>query len=367
MKVLGLCSYPIESATTRYRLYQFIEPLAKEGIDLTVSPFLDSEKFAAFYQQKNVLSKAFGIWRPLLRRVEESFKIRDFDLLFIVREAMFFGPAIFERVFQAKCPMILDLDDATYTGYVSPTYGRIGSFFKFFGKTDVLIQKASAVTCGNRFIAEYVRGKGAKAIVIPTVVNTDKFFPVEKKNEVPVIGWIGTHSTFPLLKSIFPVLQKLAAKREFILKIVGAGCEQIHLDGVKIENLSWSLERDIADFQSLNIGLYPLTAIDSASNEWLLGKSGFKAIQYMAVGVPFVMTPIGVCAEIGEHGITHFNATSHDDWYNYLDKLLSDKALCIKMGENGRNYSLKNYTLERQANLLAQTFYAAYGIKKENS
>lgn len=359
MKVLGLCSYPIESATTRYRLYQYVEPLAEKGINLTVSSFLDSKKYELFYQQKKILSKTLGVWRPLLHRVEESLRVSDYDLVFVVREAMFFGPAIFERIFQAKCPMVLDLDDATYLSRINPMYGRLGSLFKFFGKTDILIQKAAAVTCGNRFIAEYVRGKNREAVVIPTVVDTDKFFPVAKKNEIPIIGWIGTQSTFPLLKTIFPVLQKLAEKHEFILKIVGSGREQIQIDGIKIDNADWSLERDVADFQSLDIGLYPLTATESVSNEWLVGKSGFKAIQYLAVGVPFVVSPIGVCAEIGEPGVTHFNAAGEEDWYNHLDKLLSDKALRTKMGENGRKYSLKNYTLASQADILAQTFFAA--------
>ena len=250
--------------------------------------------------------------------------------------------------------MVLDLDDATYISYQSPTYGKIGSFLKFFGKTDKLIRRAQVVICGNRFIAEYVESKGAKAVIIPTVVDTDVFCPVEKNNAMPVIGWIGTHSTFPFLESVFPVLQRLAGKHEFVLKIVGAGRENIKLDGVKVENLHWNLEREVADFQSLDIGLYPIQTAKSAPEEWILGKSGFKAIQYLAVGIPFVMTPIGVCAEIGVPNETHFNASGTEEWYNSLDKLLSDTALQRKMGEKGRQHILANYTVPRQTEILAR-------------
>jgi glycosyltransferase involved in cell wall biosynthesis len=271
---------------------------------------------------------------------------------------MFFGPAIFEWIFQkfGNLPMIVDLDDATYISYESPTYGRIGSFFKFFGKTDNMIKRADAVICGNRFIAEYVEKKETKTVIVPTVVDTDIFVPAEKANEIPVVGWVGTHSTFPFLESLFPIMQKLAKKHRFVLKIVGAGRDNISLEGVKIKNTKWKLESEISDFQSLDIGLYPIKTSSSTNNEWLLGKSGFKAIQYLAVGIPFVMTPIGVCAEIGESNLTHFNAETDEDWYNSLDRLLADAELRRRMGANGRKYSLEHYTVAVQAEILARTF-----------
>jgi Glycosyltransferase len=359
MRVLGLCSYPVEAAATRYRLTQYVAPLSEKGIELEVSPFLNSERFADFYQGKSLISKGLGLTKPFFRRVSEISKIKKYDLLFVQREAMFFGPAVFEWIFQkfGNLPMILDLDDATYVSYVSPTYGKLGSFFKFFGKTDKLIERSAAVVCGNRFIAEYVEKKGTKKVIIPTIADTEKFFPIEKNNDVPVIGWIGTHSTFPFLESLFPVLRRLAEKHRFVLKIVGAGRDNISVEGLEIQNLKWSLEREISDFQTLDIGLYPIKTSSSANYEWLIGKSGFKAIQYLAVGVPFVMTPVGVCAEIGIHGSTHFNAETEKDWYDSLDKLLSDAELRRKIGENGRKYSLAHFTVSAQTEKLANTFH----------
>ena len=365
MRVLGLCSYPIEAAATRYRLAQFVEPLARAGIDLEISSLIGSDEFKFLYQKKSLSQKIFRLGNPLFQRFVDSFKMKSYDMLLVQREVMFFGPAFFERLYRriGKMPMVLDLDDATYVSYVSPTYGKIGSFFKFFGKTDQLIKMSETVVCGNRFIAEYVESKGAKAVIVPTVVDTAKFRPaekVEKRNALPVVGWIGTHSTYPLLESIFPVLRRLAAKHEFVLKIVGAGRETITLDGVRVENVEWNLEREIADFQSLDIGLYPIKTLASASDAWLLGKSGFKAIQYLAVGIPFVVTPIGVCAEIGEPNRTHFNAVGEEDWYNAIDKLLTDENLRKKMGAEARRTALANFTMEQQAEKLAAALTEAH-------
>lgn len=358
MRVLSLCSYPVESAATRYRLMQFVEPLAHKGINLEVSPFLDSAQFASLYQNKSIVQKASGIWKPLIKRFSESIKVRNYDLIMVQREAMFFGPAFFEHLFHliGKTPLILDLDDATYISYVSPTYGKLGSFFKFFGKTDKLITRADAVICGNRFIADYVEKKGTKAVIVPTVVDTNEFCPAEKINKIPVIGWVGTHSTFPSIASLFPVLRELSKEFDFTLKIVGAGKDKLEVEGIASENLKWSLAREIEDFQSLDIGLYPIETSSSANREWLLGKSGFKAIQYMSIGIPFVVTPIGVCAELGVEGATHFAASTGEQWFDSLKKLLESAELRARMGNAGRNYALENFTLAQQADKIESVF-----------
>ena len=94
--------------------------------------------------------------------------------------------------------------------------------------------------------------------------------------------------------------------------------------------------REVEDFQSFDIGVYPITVSGSANEQWILGKSGFKAIQYLAVGTPFVMSPVGVCAEIGQVNETHFNAESLEDWYNSLSRLIADAELRSTMGARGR-------------------------------
>jgi glycosyltransferase involved in cell wall biosynthesis len=358
MKVLALASYPIEMAATRYRLAQFVGPLKERGIELTIRPFLDASLSASLYKRSEWPRTALGLMRAAVRRAADVWKASRADVLLIQREAMILGPPVIEwlatRV--GRCPMVLDLDDAIYVSYLSPTYGRLGSALKWFSKTDDLIRWAKVVTCGNRTIAEYVKGKGAKVSIIPTVVETESFRPVNVRRErdVPVVGWIGTHSTYPYLASIFPALQRVARDVSFRLKIVGAGREKIDLPGVEVESLDWSLEREIADFQSFDVGLYPII-----EDEWSAGKSGFKSIQYMAVGIPFVVTPVGACAEIGEVGATHLFARSEDEWYRALTRLLSSSELRERMGAAGRHHALQHYTVAEQADKLAEALRIA--------
>jgi len=364
MNVLALASYPVEAAATRYRVYQFVKPLAERGINLTVRPFLDSDAFARLYQSRQIMQTALGFSVSAVRRFGDVFSARDADVLFVQREAMTLGPPVIEWLATkvGRCPMVLDLDDATYVSYTSPTYGRLGKTLKWFSKTDDLIRWAQVVTCGNRVIAEYVTGKGTPARIIPTVVDTNVFRPAkpDRDGSPLIIGWVGTHSTYPFLKSIFPVLQKLAGDHSFRLKVVGAGTDDIRISGVEVENLPWQLSRETSDFQSFDIGLYPMDAA-SYGSEWIMGKSCFKAIQYMAVGIPYVVTPVGVCSEIGEAGVTHFTANSPDEWYDALGTLLKDGERRQRMGTAGRQYALTHYNVSDQADKLAQALREALG------
>ena len=358
LRVLCLASYPVEAASTRFRVTQFAEPLAKRGITLDVQPFLTSRQFQELYHGGATSRKALSLTWAAMRRLLDARLAPSADIIFVQREAMIFAPPLVEWLSTrfVNRPLVLDLDDATYIPYTSPTYGRVASWVKCFGKTDRLIRWAKVVTCGNRAIAEHVEGLGTRAVILPTIVDTDKFRSADVPNRSGplVLGWVGTHSTYPYMKTIFPVLERLARDYQFRLKIIGSNQPSVQIPGVVIENLDWRLDREIDDFRSIDIGLYPI--IDDS---WSSGKSGFKAIQYMSVGVPYVASPVGAAVEIGMPGLTHLLATTPEEWSSALSQLLTDTDLRIRMGENGRRHALENYTIPDRADAMAEILRGA--------
>ena len=360
MKVLGLCAAPEISASTRYRLAQYVEPLRRRGINLEVRPFLSSEQFARFYQNTGTAARLGVVARPLARRFFDALDARKADVILVQREALFFGPAIFEWLARTvgKTPMTLDLDDAVHIPYRSERYGRLGTALKFFGKTDALIRASSSVICGGRPLAEYVERLGVKSVVIPTVVDPEKFVPRETGNDLPVVGWIGTASTAPFLRSILPAIRKAASTHEFLLRVRGTGDVPLDLEGIHADVRPWRLDTEIEDFRSIDIGLYPLVETDAVSRAYLEGKSGFKAVQYLTLGIPYIVSPVGVAGEIGEPGVTHLEARNEEEWEIALNRLLSEPDLRRRMGEKGRNHALKNYDLETWAGRLADVLRA---------
>jgi glycosyltransferase involved in cell wall biosynthesis len=354
LRVLALATYPVEAASSRYRIVQFIEPLRQRGIDVEFLPFLDRGTFDALYRPRKVMARLPLIALRTLRRVAEA--MRRADLVFVQREAMLFGPPVVEWLATRlrRRPMVLDLDDATWIAYRSPVYGAAAPLLKWPSKANRLIDRASIVICGNPNIASHVEARGARAVIIPTVVDLAGFRPAEQDHDVPVAGWIGSHGTYPYVERLFPVLESLRAETPFRLAIVGAGRRDIALRGVDVEQKPWRMEAEANDFRSLDVGLYPV-----ADDAWGAGKSGFKAVQYMASGVPFVMSPVGVCATMGEPGVTHLLATTDAEWRGALTRLLTDRRLRMDMGQAGRAFAERHYSLDQHADALASVLREA--------
>jgi glycosyltransferase involved in cell wall biosynthesis len=365
MRVLALAPFPVEAAATRFRLVQLSAPLAQRGIDLTIHPFLDADTYSTLYDRTAWLRTTRGLLKAAGRRLRDVKQARDYDCLLVQREAMLFGPPLVETLAsrgRSHLPLVLDLDDATYVAYDSPTYGRFARWLKWPAKTDRLIDMAAMVTCGNNTVADYVTARGTPATIVPTVVDLDTWMPRprQRNNTPPVIGWIGSHSTFPYLEAIAPALQQLAKEHAYKLLVVGAGQRQpnakpIAIEGVDVDSRPWRLDRELQDFQEIDIGLYPLPADDP----WAAGKSGFKAVQYMAVGVPYVASPIGAAHDIGEHNETHLLAHTHDEWRQALATLLTDPDRRARMGKKGRAHAQANYTLDHAVDPLADAIQRA--------
>ncbi|MGB3588356.1 MAG: glycosyltransferase, partial [Tunicatimonas sp.] len=78
---------------------------------------------------------------------------------------------------------------------------------------------------------------------------------------------------------------------------------------------------------------------------WARGKCGFKALQYLALGIPAVVSPVGVNQTIVQNGVHGYHATTENEWYTALEKLLTDVQLREKMGLAGRKQVVDHYSV----------------------
>jgi len=134
-------------------------------------------------------------------------------------------------------------------------------------------------------------------------------------------------------------LRKLAGNYDFQVNIVGAGYDVV-IPGVKVNNIPWTLDKDIANFQDLDIGLYPLP-----DDEWVKGKTGFKTMQYMSVGIPCVVSNVGANISIVKDGVNGFLVNSNEEWYDRLEQLINDIDLRNRLGEEGRKTIVGDYSV----------------------
>lgn len=359
--MLALSPIPEEGAGCRFRVSQYIPYLRGAGFDVTVSPFYSREYFNFVYRPGNYVRKATGFTSLTLRRINELFTMRDYDLVLLYREAIPIGPPFIERrIAQMGIPIVYDFDDAIFLPAVSEANKSV-SFLKDPDRVSEILKLSDQVTVGNEFLASYARKFNSHVTVIPTAVDTNRFVPRTDPRPIEgrklVVGWIGSPTTFQYLESLKEILATVAAKHPFTLKVSGAGRE-VNFPGVDVQVVPWSMADEVSLFNTCDIGVYPLT-----DDDWSRGKCGFKAIQCMACGVPVVAAAVGVNREIITHGVNSMLASTRQEWIDHLSTLLTDVELRRSMAVAGRQTIEARYSLRVTAPQLAAVLNTAMQSK----
>jgi glycosyltransferase involved in cell wall biosynthesis len=363
IRVLALSPIPEEAAGCRFRIAQFIPYLASVGIDVTLSSLFTPEFFALVYKRGHYFRKTLMFSALSVKRLDSLREVSRFDLVFIYREIFPIGPAVVERLLslRRRPPVVFDFDDAIFLPAVSEANRLIGAL-KQPRKTASIVRHSDHVIAGNEYLAEYARQFNPAVTMIPTCVDTQRFVPIadslsgdHRSGGVPVVGWIGSPTTALYLRQLLPVLQRVRREHAFVLRVSGAG-EPVDAPGIDVDNQQWALGREVHLFNTCDVGVYPLT-----DDEWSKGKCGFKAIQFMACGVPVVAAAVGVNREIIQDGVNGFLASGDDEWVAKLGRLLDDAALRARFAEAGRRTVEERYSLRVNAPKLADTLRAVAG------
>lgn len=355
-KVLLLCPYPEGVAPgQRLKYEQYFSYLRSQGFEITVSPFFSRTAWDVLYQRGRFFSKARAVAAGYLRRLRDLARAPFYDGVYVFLHAVPFGGPGFEWVFR-RCArrMIYDIDDLVYLGATSRV-NRLASVLKSPRKYSFLMKNADHVITCTPYLDAHVRKFNERTTDISSTIRTDDYRPVNRySNERPlVIGWSGSHSTVPYLRILERVLQRLARTDNFTLKVIGTGAFSI--EGVKVKPLPWREDTEVQELQEIDIGLYPLP-----DEEWVLGKSGLKALQYMALGIPTVATAIGANFRVIEHGVSGLLVSSELEWEDSLRRLLRDAGLRRRLGEAARERVVEKYSVTANQPVYLSVFQSVF-------
>jgi glycosyltransferase involved in cell wall biosynthesis len=331
------------------------------GIDCDLASFMDLELYEQLARPGDPGGKAAGLLRATARRWRTLAETGAYDLIFLHREAMVFGPAVLERMIARWKPVVFDFDDAIWLrneNRVNPLAARM----KCPGKTRAIVRGASAILAGNAYLAEWARRYNPSTYTVPTTIDTEGGYSRRKTHgpcEVPIIGWSGTTSTLRYLEFLRPVLEGLARRRRFRLRVICDGAA-VHWPGLEMDWRSWSSAREVDDLIQIDIGLMP-----QPSEEWAKGKCGAKVLQYMALGIPPVASRNGVLPEIVEEGRSGFLADTPSEWVERLEELLDDWKLRAAMGEQARMTVQERYSARIHVPRIADIFRSVAGLVGE--
>ncbi len=361
--MLVISPFPDEAAGTRFRISQYIPYLQAHGFEITVDALYTRSFFRFVYRKGHYVRKAVTLAGLALRRFAAMTRAGRYDLIFIYREAFPIGPPFLERRLASLGPaMVLDFDDAFYLNAAenASEANRLLSSLKNAEKVPVIISLSDHVIVGNEHLARYALAHNTAVTTIPTCVDTLRFVPRTARGQAnpPLVGWIGSPTTTPYLSGLSDVLRKVREQHAFELRVSGAN-ELPRISGVTVHEEPWSLDREVELFNTCDVGVYPLT-----DDEWARGKCGFKAIQFMACGVPVVASAVGVNREIIQDGVNGFLASTPAEWVEKLGRLLSDAALRETFSAAGRQTVEARYSLRVQAPRLAATLRDAVGARE---
>lgn len=323
---------------TRFRVLPYLAYLRRAGVTCVVR-----HSHPPKYEQYRWLGwrlsqRARRGWRRL--NVIEA-GIRNFDLAVVERELFDDDSSEIELLLRRKVPrLVLDVDD--------------GVFLRHPQKFETLAGICDGVIAGNDALADHIRPLNSSVVVVPTSVDTARYRrSAEDPNGKPVvIGWTGTSSNLEYLRLIEAPLRRLSAEHNLELHVIADSPDPLrtmNFGRLPVRFTRWSHRNEMAQLAPFRIGVMPLR-----DSEWERFKCGLKLIQYLALGIPAVASPVGVNPQIVSHGVNGMLATTESDWEDALRGLIGDAALRTRIGAAGRQTVESHYSIQANAPRLEQ-------------
>lgn len=368
LRLLVLAPKPVGlSPGQRFRLEQWAtRARSVHGITLDFAPFESPALTKILYQPGQIAAKGARVAADFARRAGAVLAARRYDGVIVYREVALIGPAIYERLLAwSGVPMFYDFDDAIWLpGQQISQANGIFSRLHFWGKTSSICRLADAVLVGNSYLADYAGKRNSNVFVLPTSIELDSY-PVQP--ELPtddpfVVCWTGSNSTLPHFEQARRPLERLAALRPVIVKIICNRAPDRPIAGAENVFVPWTQEGEAAHVGASHVGIMPLP-----DNDYTRGKCGLKALQYMATGRPVVIAPVGMNVDLVRSGENGFLASSDDEWVAALTRLADGRELRTRIGMAGRKTVEDHYSAEVVSGLFAHAVRATIGAARDGS
>jgi glycosyltransferase involved in cell wall biosynthesis len=345
IKILFLVPYPLDCAPSqRFRFEQYFEVLKENNVSFDCQSFIDEQTWKILYKKGYFLRKTLGILKGFLRRLYILLFLKKYDFVFIHREAAPIFPPFFEFVIAQVLgkKIIYDFDDAIWLPNTS-SQNRISAFVKFHQKVGLICSWSYKISAGNDYLCEYARLFNPQVILNPTTIDTNHHKGIKRQQllekEKIVIGWTGSHSTLKYLTEIESVIQEIAHNHSFSFLVISNQKPDNQIDNLVFQQ--WNKASEIQDLLRIHIGIMPLT-----DDEWAKGKCGFKALQYMSLGIPALASPVGVNTKIITNGENGFLCNTPQEWKEKLILLIENESLRIELGKKAQQTVEEYYSVK---------------------
>jgi glycosyltransferase involved in cell wall biosynthesis len=344
MKILFFTLGDATIASSRTRVFQYIPHLQKEGIQTEILQYATGWDYKLLALVPQSVISRWVVWILVksvffLHLVFSPIQIARLylrasrvDVVFIQKVLL---PAwVQTRLRQQNPAIVFDFDDALYADDASYSKERFES----------QLQNSRLVVLENENTEKYATTFGVPSLRVTGPIDCTRYKPrssgSKSKNEKLIIGWVGSRSSTRYLDTIRKPLSDLSAQYPYMtLLLIGAG--PLDLSGVRVTRYAWSLDSEVNLLGQFDIGIMPLE-----DNEFTRGKGGYKILQYMAMGLPSVASPVGVNSEILTEGETGYLCQTNAQWFEALNRLIQDDQMRQLMGRKARQRAVEKYSYE---------------------
>ena len=347
-KVVIFCPYPkYEAPSQRFRFEQYISTLEEHGFKVTYLSFFNQSAWNTLKRKAGKFRTLGVMIKALLFRGLHIMQAMPADYVFIHRETLPMGPPILEwaisKLFLKK--IIYDFDDAIWiTDKVRES--KFERMIRHRSKVAAICRWSYKISVGNAYLAGYAREFNPNVQINPTTIDTKALHnrgrfdtPHLPDSQRLVIGWTGSYTTLKYLLQAESILQEIETNHPHVYFLVIAD-EEPKLQVKNFYFKKWKKETEIEDLLLMDIGIMPLP-----DDAWTQGKCGFKALQYMALEIPPVVSPVGVNTSIINHGVNGYLCKTPKEWINTLEQLIQDADVRKRVGAKARETIVTNYSV----------------------
>jgi Glycosyl transferases group 1 len=343
VKAIATSCQGASDAAFRVRLELPGRGLAAAGVSLELLPLFSAAE-AVRFRRAGALGKARAL-AAARRRLAASLRDADGEAstAIVQRHVDLAPPLALERAAAAGRRLVYDVDDAIWlTGRASGGH-PLGALKGSGRKVRWLAERAEHVVAGNEILAEHLAAYSEAVTVVPSLVDPDAYaLRRHEQGETLTLGWIGSPTTAPYLGGIAATLDRFAERSRRPVRLLVVGGSAPRLARVRVEEREWS---PVAEREAL-VGLMPLD-----DTPWTRGKCAYKALQYMASGIPPLADDVGIsAAAVNGAG---YAVSGPDQWLEALRDLADDAALRARLGESGRRRVEEEFSPRRWLPTLA--------------
>jgi glycosyltransferase involved in cell wall biosynthesis len=351
LRVLFITNHGIQGASARFRVYQYLPYLRTHGFECKVLPFTSDVAYPILHEQGHWGKKASQTLVASIRRLVSLREASQFDLIFLHREAMPFGYPLAENLLARRQALVYDFDDPIHLHFPHATGSadRLLYRLKYPRNIQSFLGSCRSIIAGSVELEIFASRHSANVYRVPTVVDTDVYVPWKHRTGQAVrVGWIGSSSTAAHVDLVRPTLARLKARYGARLDLVLIGVKPSQEWTGIATTIPWSLGKELQLLQSFDIGIMPLH-----DDAWTRAKCAFKAVEYMAVGIPTVASPVGEVRNTVRDGVDGFLPATADDWYSAIELLLNDGDTRALMGRAARERAVERFSLQATASTVA--------------